>query len=307
MTRTRLKALVVEDDGDVVECIRRTMIVLDHDCVCVTNVQDAREALRKEEFHYVLLDLKIPAMPDGLFPTIDSGMTFLAEVGRERGNGHTPVFVMTSHTNQGFGMAVKLTQMGASLCIPKPLDDKPLSQIIQEVLDDHGRRLLPDGKLGQPASQERQSKPPKTVDLRAPSRECYAELAVQSDKAGILRVLFANPGPGRPTEVGSIPIRDQPLKILVAGIEAAIKRIHEAAEELPTDRLPEECRIILEWSADSLRGHVRGEANARRQAMSRLRSLVRFQDGVGLVSDQDGESGTWRSTIPFRFQTSGQL
>lgn len=305
MTRTRLKALIVEDDSNVVECIRRTMIVLDHDCVCVTNVQDAREALRREEFHYVLLDLKIPAMPDGLFPTIDSGMTFLAEIGRERGNGRTPILVMTSHTDQGFGMAVKLTQMGASRCIPKPLDDKPLSQIIQEVLDEHSKRFPPDGRLGQPASQNRRPKPPKTVDLAAPSTQCYAELAVQSANEGTLRVLFTKPGPGRPTEVGSIPIRDQPLRILVAGIDGAIRRIREAAEELPTDRLPEECTMILEWSAGSLRDHVQGEAGARRKAMNRLRSLVRFQDGAGLVSDQDGESGIWRSTIPFRLQTSG--
>ncbi|MBI5725845.1 MAG: response regulator [Planctomycetes bacterium] len=157
MIKTSLKALVVEDDANVVEFIRRTMVVLGHDYVCATNLQDARAALRKGDLHYVLLDLKIPALPDGMFPSIDSGMTFLSEIGTVRGKGRTAVFVMTSHTDQGFDMAAKLIEMGTTKCIPKPLENKPLSQIIQEVLAGHGKKYPLDGKAGQPVTEE--SKP----------------------------------------------------------------------------------------------------------------------------------------------------
>jgi len=63
--------------------------------------------------------------------------------------------VMTSHTDQGFDMAVKLAQMGATRCIPKPLEDKPLSQIIQEVLTEHGKKY-PIDSAASPAAPEPQ-------------------------------------------------------------------------------------------------------------------------------------------------------
>ena len=307
MMKTSLRALVVEDDANVVEFIRRTMVVLGHDCVCATNLQDAREALRDTDFHYVLLDLKLPAMPDGLFPVIDSGMTFLEEISRERGNGRIPVFVMTSFTDQGFAMAAKLIQMGAIRCIPKPLEDKSLVQIIREDLAAHKRNALVSGKTGQSTPRRRSPKEPQKVELAAPSTECYAELAITGDNQGLLKILFTKPGAGRPTEVASIPLRDQPLAILIAGIETALNRMRQGAEDLPGGRLPEECKIPIEWSRDSLKDHVKGTLGARRKAMNRLRHVAQFKDGDGLVSDQDGDSGLWRSTVPFRLRTSGKL
>ena len=306
--KTPPRALVVEDDPNVVEFIRRTMVVLGHDCVCATNLQDAREALRNNGLHYVLLDLSLPATPDGLFPVIDSGMTFLEEVGVAHGIGNIPVFVMTSFTDQGFAMATKLTQMGAIRCIPKPLEDRSLAQIIREDLAAHKRKASANSKTGQPAPRRKSPKAPRKVMLTAPSTECYAELAATGDNQGLLKILFTKPKDGRPTEVDSVPLRDQPLKILIAGIEAAINRIRQGAEDLPGSRLPEECRVSLEWSGDSLKGCVKDTAGARRKAMNRLRhDVVQFQDGVGLVSDQDGDSGVWRSTVPFRLRTSGKL
>ena len=184
--------------------------------------------------------------------------------------------------------------------------DVPEARAMAETCESTGLKPTGAATDGGIMVSELPGKPSKTVKLPAPSTECYAELAVQSKGEGMLRVLFTKHASSRPTEVGSIPIRDQPLEILLAGIEAAIKRIREAKEDSPTDRLPEECKIPLEWSADSLQGCVQGDANARRQAMGRLRNLVRFQNGAGLVSNQNVKNGTWESTIPFRFQTSGQ-
>ena len=306
--RTSLKALVVEDDPNVVEFIRRTMVVLGHDCVCATNLQDAREALRNNDLHYVLLDLTLPAMPDGLFPTSDSGMALLEEIGTKHGIGRIPVFMMTSFTDQGFAMATKLIQMGAIRCIPKPLEDKSLPQIIREELDAHKQQASANSKTGQSAPRRKSPKKSQKVKLAVPSTECYAELAATGRNEGLLKILFTKPGDGRPTEATSVSLRDQPLRILIAGIEAAVNRMRQAAEDLPGGRLPEEWKIPLEWSRDSLKGHVKETAGARRKAMNRLRhDVLQFQDKVGLVSEQDGDSGVWRSTVPFRLRTSGKL
>jgi len=307
MTKTSLRALVVEDDANVVDFIRHTMVVLGHDCVCATNLHDAREALHNAEFDYVLLDLRIPAMPDGMFPDADSGMTFLAEIGSKHGIGRMPVFMMTSYTDQGFAMATKLTQMGATRCIPKPLEDKSLSQVIRQALAEHSRNLQADGKTGQPAPRRRLRKEPQKFDIAAPSAECYAELAATGDSEGLLRILLKKPGAGRPAQLVSVPLRDQPLTIVMAGIATAMNKMRQGAEDLPGSRLPEECKITLEWSSDSLAEHVKGKAGARRKAMNRLRHVVQFQDGVGLVSNQDGDTGIWSSTVLFHLQTSGKL
>ena len=153
--KSKPKALIVEDDGLVVEFIKRSLIVLDHNCQAVHNLDDARKALETDSPSYIILDLKIPALPDGLFPDIECGMTFLGDVQRIKGKGRMPVIVMTSHTGEGFSLAVKLTRMGANACISKPLNDekKPLTQVVKEVLEDHHKKF-PDGVNEAPASQE---------------------------------------------------------------------------------------------------------------------------------------------------------
>jgi hypothetical protein len=145
----------------------------------------------------------------------------------------------------------------------------------------------------------------KTVELPAPSTECYAELDAPTIDRGVLKILFAKPGPGRPTAVCSITVEKQPLAILLAGLEAATRRLREARDELPGSRLPEEFKAVLEWSQDSLQICVKGRAGAKRQAMARVRKLVpSFSDGVGLIAEQGIKDYTWRSTIPFRLRVT---
>ena len=152
MTLPPLTALIVEDTAEVADFIRRTMVVLGHECICVNNLEGARQALAAGAFHYALLDLKIPALPDLLFPDIQCGLTFLDEIGHQKGLGKTPIFVMTTHTNEGFKLAVELTQRGASRCIPKPLDDTSLAQIIKETLTEHAQKH-PLGNMTPPPRQ----------------------------------------------------------------------------------------------------------------------------------------------------------
>jgi hypothetical protein len=112
---------------------------------------------------------------------------------------------------------------------------------------------------------------------------------------------------GRPTAAcDPIPVEGQLLAILVAGRDMALKKLREAEDELPDGELADDYKTILEWTQDSLRDHVKGDAAAGRQAINRLRRLVKFQGDAGLVTKQD-RAGTWTSMISFCLRRSGQL
>jgi hypothetical protein len=151
-------------------------------------------------------------------------------------------------------------------------------------------------------------KPPKTVQLQAPPQECYGEIDVRSADKGFLRVLFYRKNTdGRPTAAcDPIPVEGQLLAILVAGRDMALKKLREAEDELPDGELADDYKTILEWTQDSVRDHVKGDAAAGRQAINRLRRLVKFQGGAGLVTNQD-RAGTWRSVVSFCLRKSDKL
>ena len=222
-------------------------------------------------------------------------------------DGGMPISVMITCTDQGFGMAFGLMEGGLIGRMANAMAERSPELIIREDSVDHEHNAPVCGKTCQSVSRRESMKEPQRVGLLAPSAACYAELTATGDSEGLLQILLTKPGPGRPTQVASVPLRDQPLAILLAGIETATNRMRQGAEDLPDGRLPEEIKITLEWSNDSLAGHVRGTPGARRKAMNRLRYVVQFQDGIGLVSHQDSNTGTWSSTIPFRLRTSGKL
>ena len=164
-----------------------------------------------------------------------------------------------------------------------------------------------DVEGGAAGSDPQQSKSPKALELQAPPQECYGEIDVRSADTGFLRLLFAKNTEGRPTAVCEpIPVEGQLLAILVAGRDVAVRKLREAEDALPDGKLADDYETILEWTQDSLRDQVKGDAAAGRQAINRLRRMVKFQGDAGLVTNQDRD-GTWRSTIPFRLRRSGEL
>jgi hypothetical protein len=140
------------------------------------------------------------------------------------------------------------------------------------------------------------------LEVPAPSTACYAELDAPTREKGTLKILFTKPSAGRPTEAGTRVVEKQQLTILLAGIEAANRRRREADDDSPSGRLPEEQKMLLQWSPDSLKGCVKNTSAAKRGAMRYVRRLVRFQDDVGLVTDQDTNTKMWTSTVPFRLR-----
>jgi hypothetical protein len=147
----------------------------------------------------------------------------------------------------------------------------------------------------------------ETLEVQAPPTECYAELDAPTADKGMLRILFTKPGPGRPTEAGTRIVEKQQLAILLAGLKAANRRRREAEDESSAGRLPEERKVALEWSQDSLQQQVNGNGGAKRGAMARVRRLVRFQNGVGLVTGQDKGTKAWMSTVPFRLRVTDDV
>jgi hypothetical protein len=128
----------------------------------------------------------------------------------------------------------------------------------------------------------------------------------------MLRVLFTKPKAERPTKAGEVPVCGQQFKVLLGGIEAAHGRRRAADEDSPSGRLPEDEKVVLQWSPDSLVScGVKDTSGAKRGAMRNVRCLVWFQGKVGLkvglITNQDKNAKLWMSTVPFRLRRTEKL
>jgi len=65
MTKTRMKILLVDDNPGILEILADLMAIFGHDYVTASNGVAAIEELRKDFFHIVLTDMKMPDM-DGM-------------------------------------------------------------------------------------------------------------------------------------------------------------------------------------------------------------------------------------------------
>jgi CheY-like chemotaxis protein len=129
------RALVVEDDGRIVETIEDTLFSIDHDHRWVTNQQDAREALQAEAFDYVLLDLQIPAKPNRGGADKEFGIHLLEHIDKTKGHD-LPVIMMTANTGECLDLSSELSKKGATEFVAKPFQSKgrTLADVIRKVL-----------------------------------------------------------------------------------------------------------------------------------------------------------------------------
>lgn len=145
-----IKALVVEDDPKIREEIEDVLSALGHTHDWAESQQEARELIEKNDYHYVLADLEIPARTGRGFAKIEYGRKFVEQVQQAKGRGQIPVIIMTGHHKDGLNLAMELLGNGAMEFICKPFGDaasgKSLSQVIHNVLEKH-RRAFPAGTL----------------------------------------------------------------------------------------------------------------------------------------------------------------
>jgi DNA-binding response OmpR family regulator len=110
------RALVVEDDPDIVELVSH---YLAREGFGVDAVHDGREALlrlRESSYDLVILDLQLPSM---------DGLTLCAEVRRDPRTRHLPVVMLTARGDEA-DRIVGL-EMGADDYVTKPFSPKELA------------------------------------------------------------------------------------------------------------------------------------------------------------------------------------
>ncbi len=143
----QVKALVVEDDSEIVNAVADVLSSLGHQYDAADNQEDARRLVESDGYAYVLLDLEIPARPTGSLPRIANGQNLLQQIRRVRDMESLPVIVITGHGTDGPDLAVDMMKLGANDYVTKPFPatGRTLDGAIQSALR---------GKVGRRAEDE---------------------------------------------------------------------------------------------------------------------------------------------------------
>lgn len=118
------RILVVEDDEDMQENLRRILVGSGYEVRLARNGAEAVALLESQLFHLILTDLVMPAM---------GGLQLLTEIRRRERN--LPVVFLTAFGDRHTYM--KATEMGAIEFLTKPFRADFLLHLIQKILADH--------------------------------------------------------------------------------------------------------------------------------------------------------------------------
>ena len=118
------RILVVEDDEDMQENLRRILVGSGYEVRLARNGAEAVALLESQPFHLILTDLVMPAM---------GGLQLLTEIRRRERN--LPVVLLTAFGDRHTYM--KATEMGAVEFLTKPFRADFLLGLIQKILADH--------------------------------------------------------------------------------------------------------------------------------------------------------------------------
>lgn len=140
------RALIVEDDSNVMPPVEDVLFSMGHSHAWVTNQQDAQQMLASQKFHYVLLDLAIPARSGGQADK-QFGINLLEYI---HYGCELPVLIMTAYLADCVDLGNQLRELGANDCVAKPFQNRgrDLAKKIRKILS----------KPGNGARQERREK-----------------------------------------------------------------------------------------------------------------------------------------------------
>ncbi len=142
-------ALIVEDDDDMAAEMVDLLRAMDHDAVVAATKAEGLEALDRQHFCYILLDLHIKSDTKALSARVESGMSFIEKVREKYPHFHQnktiahllPIIVVSGQAKDHDSImhAIKL---GATSFKRKPLslDDDQMEDIIRRDLADCGRK-----------------------------------------------------------------------------------------------------------------------------------------------------------------------
>jgi len=120
---SKICALVVDDNADIAEAVCDRLESLGHKCVCVSSQDDARQAIAKQRFSYVLLDLEIPVKVGRGVPRIQNGENLLQEIKQSDLQKGVPIIVMSGHGIDSPSLAVQMMKKGACDYVVKPFPE----------------------------------------------------------------------------------------------------------------------------------------------------------------------------------------
>jgi len=87
---TTFRALIVEDNPEIVEIVEDILRSLGHEFDAAFCQAEARELLAQKQHDYYLLDLEIPVETGRSLPRIQNGENLLREIIARRGTRHAP-------------------------------------------------------------------------------------------------------------------------------------------------------------------------------------------------------------------------
>jgi len=130
------RALVVDDDPDVIEVVGDILRSLGHEHDDATCQEEARHLLASNQYSYYLVDLEIPVQAGRGFSRIQNGENLVAEIVRRRETRREPIIVITGHGKDGPELAVQLMKLGADDYVTKPFapTGNTLDKAIEEAL-----------------------------------------------------------------------------------------------------------------------------------------------------------------------------
>ncbi|GAB4289283.1 MAG: two-component system response regulator PilR [Methylophaga sp.] len=130
------RALIIDDEPDILELFTMTLSGMSIDCVTVENLAQAQQALKQHSFDLCFTDMRLP---DG------SGLDFVKTIQKQCPD--LPVAVITAHGNVDH--AVEALKSGAFDFVSKPLKLKMLRDLVDAAL-----KLSPE----KPSQRERRSR-----------------------------------------------------------------------------------------------------------------------------------------------------
>lgn len=115
------RALIIDDELDILELISLTLKKLEIECTTATNVTEAKNLLEKETFHFCLTDMRLP---DG------DGLAIVEYI--QQNMPEVPVAVITAYGNME--LAVSAIKAGAFDFVSKPLNLRVLRDLVAVAL-----------------------------------------------------------------------------------------------------------------------------------------------------------------------------
>lgn len=269
----RPKALVIDDDLQIVDEAAEIFTSLGHAYQWAPNLEAARKAIRTKQFSYILLNSDVPARSKGGTPHLQNGMNLLEELCGPHQARRLPVIILLGERLQGslpkakaIDLVVALMQKGAASVIRKPLSSKArtLDRAIKKALIYHNTMVLPNPPAAAPT--------PRPVPSPEPALFKGGEMVFYADRVELCGVkIVGDTGFGQSRMILDL-----------------LKQRHDAARYIYISGETLAKKIGAPGGIGTVTGCIR---TIRRNAAERLKEQLNLIVGIDDVIANDGVHG----------------